>query len=605
MTRYTRRTIFTLGPAAIAALAAAVAETGANHGVAPHKTFTPTNTPAVPTDTPVPPTATNTPLPPTATFTPTNTPIPPTPTFTPVPPTATNTPPPVSCPNLILNESFEVAAGAGAANWVRGVRDTTVARTGAASLKNNWQGDLYARTDPFVTLQPNTQYILSGWVKTENILGTEPGAGLRYVVTAPAMIVHPTTYIKGTNDWTFLSVTFTTAANYVDGRVDLHMVSAAGMAWWEDVDIHATVCAMPTDTPVPTNTNTPVPPTDTPTNTPTDTPTNTPTNTPTQTPNGWVDLGAVSQIAAVSTAVGRVINCIEPFGGRMFLGYGDYGANQPSTCQLMSYVPGSGYVDHGEADTHATFGLRNLGTQLACPFIDPNDIQNDSTPYDDCVFVHSDFSVETIWGASNQVQPNGVHYMDTAIFGGERYICGASYPSGGGDQQAIWRETASGWVFDFQGDITAFLDRVYGIFVLNNNLYAAMSNDQGTGGNGNRILRRVGANNWTHVTTGPNVMKRVRVAGSEAWFCTGTPGVATSGLWKFNGSVRTNVVSSGVWDHTVGDDGALYYLNSAGQIKNAAGTTVVATTPANARSLARFGGFWYIGTSDSHLWRMS
>jgi hypothetical protein len=93
------------------------------------------------------------------------------------------------------------------------------------------------------------------------------------------------------------------------------------------------------------------------------------------------------------------------------------------------------------------------------------------------------------------------------------------------------------------------------------------------------------------------------VVGGEAWFGNVDPGGGTSALQKFNGTTRTTVVSSGVWDHCLGDDGVLYYLNSAGQIKNAAGTTLV-TAPANARSIARFGGFWYIGTSDSHLFRM-
>jgi hypothetical protein len=122
--------------AALAGIPALIADgSSAHHGAGGHPTFTPTNTntPAVPTNTP-----TNTPVPPTNT--PTNTPVPPTatftPTFTPVPPTATFTPTPVACQNLIANSSFEVPSGTGAANWVRGVRDTTVFRTGVASLKN-------------------------------------------------------------------------------------------------------------------------------------------------------------------------------------------------------------------------------------------------------------------------------------------------------------------------------------------------------------------------------------------------------------------------------------------------------------------------------------
>jgi hypothetical protein len=594
--------------AALAGIPALIADgSSAHHGAGGHPTFTPTNTntPAVPTNTP-----TNTPVPPTNT--PTNTPVPPTatftPTFTPVPPTATFTPTPVACQNLIANSSFEVPSGTGAANWVRGVRDTTVFRTGVASLKNNWQGDLYARTDPFITLEPSKTYVLSGYVKTDNIGAGEVGAGIRYTVTSPSVVVHASSYLKGTNDWTFLSVQFTTAANYLDGRVDVHMVSAGGAAWWDDVEVRAIECAQPTptDTPVPTKTPTEEP---------------TATNTPTQTPSGWVDLGVVSQIAAIGTAWGKTVSALTPFQGRIFLGYGDYNANVPSVTKLIGWsVSAQSFAEYADIPSHAILDNKVIGNQLSVAYTDNNDLTGGQSH----TFDNADMSLEVLtWAPAEQP----IHTYASELFLGKRYLGGSEYvphlqPDGiKPDQVAIWREDVGDpdgfpWhdvvVHGAHNDLypssyynplvnTNTPNRCNGLFVIGSTLYAGINT---FADGGVKIIKTTDGHNWTFVTTGVTRMKKPVVVGGEAWFGNVDPGGGTSALQKFNGTTRTTVVSSGVWDHCLGDDGVLYYLNSAGQIKNAAGTTLV-TAPANVRSIARFGGFWYIGTSDSHLWRRS
>ena len=96
-------------------------------------------------------------------------------------------------------------------------------------------------------------------------------------------------------------------------------------------------------------------------------------------------------------------------------------------------------------------------------------------------------------------------------------------------------------------------------------------------------------------------MKRPMVVGSVAYFGAHDPGAGISNLYSFNGTTRSTVASS-VWDHTVGTDGNLYYLTSAGDIKNVSGTTVE-TAPTGARSIAYINGEFWCGTKDGHLWR--
>jgi hypothetical protein len=237
--------------AAILVIIAAGGKSDAHHGAGNHPTFTPTNTAVPPTapntNTPAPPTdtPTNTPIPPTAT----DTPIPPTATDTPVPPTPTNTPT-SGCPNLILNPGFETSG-----DWAgNGEYDATVAHSGGSSWRiDGTGGDLYAFQS--VTLQPNTDYTIQGWIKTADVQESDYGVEIRYATLTNTVAIHNTGQLKGTNDWTFRSATFTTASDYASSRVDLHVVTT-GIGWFDDMVLVETACAEPTPTP----TLTPTPP---------------------------------------------------------------------------------------------------------------------------------------------------------------------------------------------------------------------------------------------------------------------------------------------------------------------------------------------------------
>ncbi len=187
----------------------------------------------------------------------TNTPQPtPLPTATPVYPTPTSTLPLNS--NLIQNSSFETNNNGAPANWTGGVYDTTIARTGNASMRIQGNGgDLYIYQQP--PLKPSTTYTIQGYIKTSNVLTTDFGVHIRYGVTGGTTSVNYTQGVSGTTDWTFVSRTFTTPPDYSNGRYDLHVVTS-GTAWFDDVAICEGTCStttVPTNTPAPTSFPTP------------------------------------------------------------------------------------------------------------------------------------------------------------------------------------------------------------------------------------------------------------------------------------------------------------------------------------------------------------
>ncbi len=186
--------------------------------------------------------------------------------------------------NLVANPSFEAQSGEFPTNWqirTNLVWDGTTAHSGQASLKGVGPTG-YEYTFQGITLKPNTTYTASVWVKTQEV-NTQRGAGFRYIISQSNIVIGEPA-VKGTTDWTLVSKTFKTPANYKSGRLDItYELNQGAIAWFDD----ATVCEgsradcediiaqiTPTVPTLPTPTT--VPPTPIPTQGPTATPTPTP-----------------------------------------------------------------------------------------------------------------------------------------------------------------------------------------------------------------------------------------------------------------------------------------------------------------------------------------
>lgn len=91
-----------------------------------------------------------------------------------------------------------------------------------------------------VSVKPNTTYILSGWIKTENVAHAvevnDAGANLCVFNTGTR-----TSAVIGTNGWTNVSVTFKTgdsAEIQIGARLGYSSGTTTGSAWFDDIELH-------------------------------------------------------------------------------------------------------------------------------------------------------------------------------------------------------------------------------------------------------------------------------------------------------------------------------------------------------------------------------
>jgi hypothetical protein len=130
---------------------------------------------------------------------------------------------------------FEVGAvhawdDTAAHDGIRSVRITAPAPNDAAWLQT-------------VAVQPDSWYILSGWIKTESV--TDPGAGANLSVYDTW--TH-TEGVVGTRDWTRVSLLFRTGASprlTIAARLGYWGSTAAGTAWFDDIRLVPVLPSIP------------------------------------------------------------------------------------------------------------------------------------------------------------------------------------------------------------------------------------------------------------------------------------------------------------------------------------------------------------------------
>lgn len=166
--------------------------------------------------------------------------------------------------NLLKNPGFETAGGAPSitTDWARvtyststsalcagNTRDTTIKRTGNASYvidcANSNGNDTRGYQSVFV--QQNTNYRLSGWIKTQNVTNRQGGSiganiSVRRSDTWQLANGQPwiTQNLTGTNDWTYREIVFNTGAL---GNIGINVSignfnnTASGIAWFDDIKL--------------------------------------------------------------------------------------------------------------------------------------------------------------------------------------------------------------------------------------------------------------------------------------------------------------------------------------------------------------------------------
>ena len=154
--------------------------------------------------------------------------------------------------NLVQNPSFESGSGnpahwthfswAGSGNF-QWVSNQFVDGAKSVKIVNNAPDD--SRWQQTVTVLPNTDYALSGWIKTQNVGHTtqtiDAGANLSIESNIPGTGFYTyTPPLFGTNDWTYVSVVFNSGSNnhvIVDARLGMYNGITTGTAWFDDVQL--------------------------------------------------------------------------------------------------------------------------------------------------------------------------------------------------------------------------------------------------------------------------------------------------------------------------------------------------------------------------------
>jgi hypothetical protein len=139
--------------------------------------------------------------------------------------------------NLLPNGGFEqVDADGHPAGWTVAepvALDRDVKRSGAASMRiRSDTRSVNNINKNYVQLEPNTNYTLIAWARTDNVSG-EPGAQV-YSYEFEGAGRHNMMTWTGTKDWSERRVILRTG-NDGEGRINLRMYGATGTVWFDDV----------------------------------------------------------------------------------------------------------------------------------------------------------------------------------------------------------------------------------------------------------------------------------------------------------------------------------------------------------------------------------
>jgi peptidoglycan/xylan/chitin deacetylase (PgdA/CDA1 family) len=112
---------------------------------------------------------------------------------------------------------------------------------GSARLDASASGVRYL--EQRLSLEPNTDYVASAWVKTQNLVGK--GAQIAQVGAAGAKLLAPVldasgAGLYGTNDWTYVEGSFTSGpvgTALGNAELWLQVEGSSGTAWFDDVSI--------------------------------------------------------------------------------------------------------------------------------------------------------------------------------------------------------------------------------------------------------------------------------------------------------------------------------------------------------------------------------
>lgn len=316
--------------------------------------------------------------------------------------------------------------------------------------------------------------------------------------------------------------------------------------------------------------------------------------------------------AAQSTAQGKILAALYPFNGKLYVGFGDYGANT-GPINIAPYDPATNTFSSSflASNTESINNFREINGSLYAPAIDPRG----------SVYNYL-FAKGEPWNDAASSGVDGEHIFDVVSLTGTDLIAVGSGLSSGSVNAAVWRTTdGTNWAKILEtppiNASSGGAARYYFAGIYNNKLYVQARDDFGTAGNNIQPQSKIF--DGTAWTNGPNLFSSCTAsisctplgwrpqtfAGKMVYKSWPNPGWGY--LEYFDGTKDYTVTAFGINDFTI-NNGYLYALGSDGIIRRTTNLTsweVYATAPVNHQSLAILNDILYIGTTDSKLYKYS
>lgn len=319
----------------------------------------------------------------------------------------------------------------------------------------------------------------------------------------------------------------------------------------------------------------------------------------------WEDLGENTIISASGDTEAMRISSLEVYNGRVYLAYGDYDTNKPDGGSKLLYwdIGTEAYVDSGVT-------LPGYGMDLALIDDELWVLTNDEAVGTHLSYttIEPDFTT-TIRNFGSQIM--GYHIFDAYFFNGKPFLCGAHYGSGGDSDGAVWRYDAPNWVLAVSNTTihatTGY--RIYTLLEADGYLWAKS--------HAATTYRSSDGETWAAfgIAISAQASKGISLASGCALYRTAHwPPSGGNAVFRLKDSQTLLVFAqtlNGKFSRDLykASDGTPYILDDGGNIwkGNADGalfTRIVTGGPSTASSLCLDDDYYYVGTYDSHLWRV-
>lgn len=344
---------------------------------------------------------------------------------------------------------------------------------------------------------------------------------------------------------------------------------------------------------------------------------------PSSTSAKFVKVATHPQASAQPTATGKTIATLKAWNGRLYAGFGDYGANTgPITVnafdgvnfastlprdQLPSCENGIASPQACNSDTEALYLYHAFPRGLYASSVDPRGTNPNYV-----------FGTPSGLGSATWQDPPGFaeHAFDVAtLTGSDLWVVGSKY--GTGTEAAAWRSVDGGATWQeslalgpndpnltctaTNGIAYANMARFYGAGVYDGKLYVTATDCNGGAHPASKVFD---GTSWSDGPYLPTFNHAETFAGKMVFVGSMHSGVGAGPLETFDGNTVTNVGLGGITDYTI--DGDTIYTVGGGKVQKSTDLvnwTVVGAAPSVARSIAVMNGYIYLGGTDSAIYR--